>query len=340
MCTEALLTRPDFAGSLVERTHISDPISGGAKMKLIAAVLVAMGCFSVAGNTTNGVTEENDMLRIEKTDRIGRKIENEYFIADLSHRTIQGKEEDSGTLRALTYKQFGVTLLRTRNRMHWAPNLQREGASSYRGIGTWHPVQEFREERQGETYIHRREGYLAEYPEVKIEAEYRFFAKVPYFLFWSRLTVEKPLVVTLLRNNEMTMDQFFTHLAWPGRNDRQHITTFDERKPLLEKEPIAPDAPWLVFLNLEKGYGYGFVMLDYQATRSANPDIGISDGAENGKYWSRHIIVREPTRIEPGDRFEERTAYVLFRCTKDQPLREFFQWQKQIQSKFGRAGKQ
>ncbi len=304
--------------------------------RLIAAVLIALLGFLAV----DGVADGADTLRIEKTDRVGRKIENEHFIADLSHRTIQGKEEDSGTLRALTYKKFGVTLLRTRNRMHWAPNLQRVGAQGYKGIGTWDPVQEFREERQGDTYIHRREGYLAEYPEVKIEAEYRFFAGVPYFIFWSRMTVEKPLVVTLLRNNEMTMDQFFTHLAWPGRNSRQHITTFDERKPLLEKEPIAAEAPWLAFLNLDKGYGYGFVMLDYKATRSANPDTGISDGAENGKYWSRHIVVREPKQIETGDRFEERTAYVLFPCTKDQPLREFFQWQKQIQSKFGKAGKQ
>lgn len=297
-------------------------------MKWMAVVLVILG-----------VAADADKLRIEKTDRVGREIENEYFIADLSHRTIQDKEEDSGTLRGLTYKKFGVTLLRTRNRMHWAPNLQRVGVQGYKGIGTWHPVQEFREEQRGEIYIHRRAGYLADYPEVKIEAEYQFFAGVPYFLFWSRLTVEKPLVVTLLRNNEMTMDQFFTHLAWPGRDGRQHITTFDERKPLLEKEPIAADAPWLAFLNLDKGYGYGFVMLDYEATRSANPDIGISDGAENGKYWSRHIIVRAPTQLEPGDRFEERTAYVLFSVTKDEPLREFFQWQKQIRSKFGKAGK-
>jgi hypothetical protein len=102
---------------------------------------------------------------------------------------------------------------------------------------------------------------------------------------------------------------------------------------------MAADAPWLAFLNLDKGYGYGFVLLDYKATRTANSDIGISDGADNGKYWSRHIIVRQPTQIEPGDRFEERTAYVLFSCAKGAPLREFFQLQKQIQSKFGKAGK-
>jgi hypothetical protein len=297
-------------------------------MRWIAAVLIVIGVATGA-----------DTLRIDQTDRVGRRIENEYFIADLSHRTIEGKEEDSGTLRALTYKPFGVTLLRTRNRMHWAPNLQRAGAQGYRGIGTWHPVQEFREERKGEEYIHARSGYLADYPEVKIEAEYRFFAGVPYFLFSSRLTVEQPLSVTLLRNNEMTMDQFFTHLAWPGRDGRRHLTTFDERKPLLEKEPISADAPWVAFLNLEKGYGYGFVTLDYQATRSANPDTGISDGAENGKYWSRRIIINEPTRILPGDRFEERTAYVLFRCAKDEPLREFFEWRKKIHGRFGGPGK-
>lgn len=124
-------------------------------MKWIVIVLVTLGCLAAgARDAADGVAAQADKLRIEKTDRVGRKIENEYFIADLSHRAIQDKEEDSGTLRALTYKQFGVTLLRTRNRMHWAPNLQRAGAQGYKGIGTWHPVQVFREERQGETYIH------------------------------------------------------------------------------------------------------------------------------------------------------------------------------------------
>ena len=96
------------------------------------------------------------------------------------------------------------------------------------------------------------------------------------------MTVEKPLVVTLLRNNEMTMDQFFTHLAWPGRDGRLHMTTFDDRKPLLQKEPIAADAPWLAFLNLEKGYGYGFVMLDYKATGTPIPTLASPTAQRTG----------------------------------------------------------
>lgn len=278
-----------------------------------------------------------ESLRVEKTGRVGRRIENEHFVADLSPRTVQDKQEDSGTLRALTYKPFAVTLLRTRNRMHWAPNLQRVGARGYKGIGTWDPVQEFREEQKGGVYIHHRQGYLAEYPEVKFEAEYRFLDGVPYFLFWSRMTVEKPLAVTLLRNNEMTMDQFFTHVAWPARDGRQHVTTFEERKPLLEKEPIAAGAPWTAFLNLDKGYGYGFVNLEYSATKTTNPQIRISDGADNGKYWSRVIVGGAETELRAGDRFEERTAFVLFRCSPERPLDEFFDWQKKIRSRHGRA---
>lgn len=273
-----------------------------------------------------------DTLRIEKTDRVGRKIENEYFIADLSYRVVQGQQEDSGTLRALTYKPFGVTLLRARNRMHWAPNLQRVGAPGYKGLGTWTPVQTFREEEKDGVYLHRRAGHLADYPEVRMEAEYRFMPGVPYFLFWSRMTVEQPLVVTLVRNNEMTMDAFFTHLAWPTRNGGRHVTTFDDRRPLIQTEPIPFDAPWVVFLNLEKGYGYGFVMLDVKQSKTVNAGLGISDGADNGKYWSRRLIGQE-TALVPGDYFEERMAYVLFRTSKDKPLDEFFQREKEIRAR-------
>lgn len=278
-----------------------------------------------------GVTLAADTLKIEKADRVGRKIENEFFIADLSHRIVQGQEEDSGTLRALTYKPFGVTFVRLRNRMHWAPNLQRVGAPGYKGLGTWNPVQTVREDHRNGSYIHRREGYLADYPEVKMEAEYRFMPGVPYFVFFSRMTVEKPLEVSLVRNNEMTMDAFFTHVAWPARDGTRHLTTFDDRRPILQKDPIVFDVPWVAFLNLERGYGYGFVALEVEQSKTANAGLGISDGADNGKYWSRRLIGQN-TPLAPGDYFEERTAYVLFRTSKDKPLDEFFQREKEIRA--------
>ena len=68
-------------------------------------------------------------LRVDKPDPIGRRVENAFYIADLSHRTINGRDEDSGTLRALTFKEFGVTLFRdpSNGRMHKGPSIQRAG---------------------------------------------------------------------------------------------------------------------------------------------------------------------------------------------------------------------
>jgi len=277
-------------------------------------------------------------LRVDKTDPIGRRIENAFYIADLSHRTINGSDEDSGTLRALTLKDFDVTLFRdpSNGRMHKGPSFQRAGARSYKDIGSWTPVQSFREEQKGGTYIHHREGYFADYPEVKIEVEYRFFADAPYFIVADSMTVEKPLKAALVRNNEMTMNLFFTHLAWPGRDGAMRIVSLDERKPILEKEPIPADVPWLAFVNLDKGYGYGFVMLESEASKTANADTTISDGVRSGtttlsgRYWSRHLISGKEVDLVPGDKFRELTAYVLFKCSKERPVSELLEWAKKI----------
>ncbi len=296
-------------------------------------------------------------LRVEKTGRVGRKIETEYLVADLSQRVINGKQEDSGTLRALTFKPSGVTLFRhpANGRMHKGASLQRAGAPGYKDLGTWDPVQEIREEETGGVYMHHRAGYFADYPEVKMEVDYSFFADAPYFLVMTRMTVEKPITVVLVRNNEMTMNLFFTHVAWPGRDGQTHIATFEERRPLLQKEPLSAEIPWLAFLNLDKGFGYGYVMVDSTNSKTVNPGTSISDGVwaraemeqrfaeglgtANGKYWSRHMISGRETPLVPGDRFEERSAYVLFKCSKDQPLSELFDWQKKILAKFGSAAK-
>jgi hypothetical protein len=290
---------------------------------VILVALAGMGCVEV--------------LDIQKTDRVGRKIENRYLIADLSSRMLDGAKEDGGALRGLTYKPLGVTLLRTQHavRMHWAPNLRRPDAPLFKGLGAWEPVQEFREEQKDGVYIHHREGHLQDFPEVKMETEYRFYPGVPYFLFWSRMTVEKQLQVVAVRNNEMTMDHFFTHVAWPDRNGKLRVATFDESAAILAKEPVAADAPWMAFLNLEKGYGYGYVTLDYKTTKSVDSRMNVSSATNNGgKLWSRIVITGKQTQLDPGDRFEERSAYVLFHSSRDEPVQEFLAWRKKIQRKF------
>ncbi|MFN7925693.1 MAG: hypothetical protein U0Q16_36675 [Bryobacteraceae bacterium] len=266
-------------------------------------------------------------LDLRPTDRVGFTVENGIFLADLSKRIVNGQEEDSGTLRALTFKPLNVTLRRTQNRMHWAPSFQRIGARGYTSIAMWHPVQQHARREVDGAIIATREGYHALYPEIRLSAEYKFFPHVPYFLFQASMTVEKPIQMFWLRGQEMTMDEFFTHVAWPGRDGKPRIATFDERKAILEREPIPVDAPWVAFLNEPMGYGFGAVSLAFRGSTLANAGVHINDGANNGKYWDRYLIGQKETALTPGDRYEEKTAYVLFRR-----LEEFLDQEKKLRN--------
>lgn len=270
-------------------------------------------------------------LRMQQTDEVGFLIENDVFLADHSSQIYQEQPEDSGTLRGLEYRRVPVRLERQPNRMHWAPSFQRAGAKAYTSIATWWPVQRHLGEKSPGLFTFLREGHHQLYPEIRLKAEYRYFAFVPYFLFRATMTVQKPIEMHWLRNQEMTMDDLFTHAAFP-QDGKPVVVTFAERKPLLEKNPLPVDLPWIAFLNLEKGYGYGAVVLRHQASRTAGAKMSINDGARNGRYWDRRLIDQRTTRLQPGDTFEEETAYVLFRCTREAPLAEFFDWEQRIRN--------
>lgn len=279
---------------------------------------------SVKANQSRTIqVEPGAPLRVERPDPVGFRVENGVFLADHSSRTVNGELEDSGTLRALTFKPAGVTLLRTQNRMHWAPSFQRVGARGYTSIAMWHPVQQHSLDVKDGVLTMTRTGHHALYPEIHLWAEYRYFAHLPYFLFRARMRITQALDMFWLRAQEMTMDDLFTHVAWPG-----HLSTFGERG----SKPLAVDVPWVAFLNIAKGYGFGAVSLNYRATTTANAHTSINDGANNGKYWDRHLVSRANTRLNPGDEYEEETAYVLFRCTAAEPLKEFLLWERRIRN--------
>lgn len=261
-------------------------------------------------------------VSVTPTSQVGLLAENAVLRANLDMRVTAAGPEDSGTVRALTYKPAGVTLLRTQNRMHWAPSFQREGVRGYTSIATWSPVQEHRREMvDGALFTHRKGSHTL-YPEIAIEAAYRFFPGVPYFEFESTLSIVKPIDIYWLRNQEMTMDQFFTHAAWPG-----HYHSFEELPSVLEKSPLAKDIPWLAFFHPAKGYGFGAVVLGYEATTETNPDTRIADGAGNGKYWYRQVIAQKTTPLKPGDRVYERTVFLLASS-----LEEFQLWERKLRN--------
>jgi hypothetical protein len=272
-------------------------------------------------------------LSVQLTNEAGCKVENDYFIADMTPRVVAGRQEDSGTLRALTIKFAGITLLRTQNRMHWAPSFQRAGAKGYTSIATWHPVQEVVRDVKPGRFTITRKGHHQDYPEIRLEATYEFLDGVPYFLFSSVMEIEKPLEIYWLRNQEMTMDAFFTHVAWPDEDGKPVLTAFENRQRFLDGQPLPPDLPWICFLNLDKGYGFGAVVLEYSATTTAGAKTQINDGQGNGKYWDRHLVSQANTRLTPGDRYTERTAYLVVKTSRVLPLADFLSWEGKIRVK-------
>ncbi|MEZ5399598.1 MAG: hypothetical protein R2729_07995 [Bryobacteraceae bacterium] len=307
----------------IERRREPVTVEIGGKERV---VYVSIG----AGKTRTfrpGQLRHGDTIDIRPTDPVGFTVENSVYLADLSKRLVGDKPEDSGTLRALTYKRAGVTLKRTQNRMHWAPSFQRAGARGYTSIAMWDPVQEHSRDEVDGMVRFRRAGWHPLYPELALEAEYRFFPHVPYFLFSATVKVVKPIEMYWLRGQEMTMDALFTHAAWPGADGKAVVAAFDERAEAVARNPLAVDMPWIVFLNRERGYAFGAVTLGYEATTVANAKMSINDGANNGKYWDRYYVGQTATTLRPGDRYHERTAYVLAR-----DLDEFLAWEKKLRN--------
>jgi hypothetical protein len=282
-------------------------------------------------------------LKVSQETRVGWAVENEHYKADAGLRSIKGQDEDSGQIQALTLNCCGVTLLRSGGgRMHWGPNFRRTGAPSYRTIGNWEPVQSIERVKGPVVCESRRSGFHAEYPEIKLDAVYRFFAFVPYFRFRSEMLMSEALDLFLLRNDEMTMDAFFTHVAWPGKTAASPVqsATLEEREKTLEKQPIPADAPWICFYNGDKGYGYGSVRLHFDNRNTGgkpsplyHPYTKISDGAGGGRYWNRRLIDEHDTRVPAGSRYLEDNAYVVFRLRAGPPaqaLGEFLEWEKKL----------
>ena len=264
-----------------------------------------------------------EALKVDQTGPAGFKVENSVFAADASMRVVNGVEEDSGMVRALLYKPAGATILRTQNRMHWAPSFQRAGARGYTSMAMWSPVPQVHREMGVGWFTAQREGSHPLYPEIRLWSEYRFFAHVPYFLFEAKLDIVSPIEMFWLRGQEMTMDDLFTHLVAPDEQGRPQLLTFDKKKPL-------PAGSWIAFVNLDKGYGIGAVPLAWSATTKVNPHLSLDDGANNGKYWDRHIISRVNTPLAPGERFSEHTAFVLFRPRPGAPAAEFLDWRDRL----------
>lgn len=280
-----------------------------------------------------GSSEPVTDLKITGQGR-GLLVENSFYKADLTRSELsEGKNHDSGQLRELFVKLgFDVLLVRNSNRIHWAPNFQKKGAEEYSTIAGWdnpdyHWV-------QGPYLLFtQRRGPAPNHPEIHLLAQYFFYAGLPYFKFYSDMEMVENVWLTLLRNDEMTMDSLFTNVAYKKTSGEIMDLTFARREDVLKKDPVENTAPWLCFYNSEKGYGYGSIRLKYDisdkngfSSPTYQAHTKISDGAGGGKYWNRRLIHDYPLFVPQGSRYREENAYLVFKMHPDDPFKEIKYW--------------
>jgi len=135
--------------------------------------------------------------------------------------------------------------------------------------------------------------------------------------------------LSLLRNDEMTMDSLFTNVAYQKKSGEVMDLTFGKRYKVLEVDPIEADAPWLCFYNREKGYAFGSIRLKYDnsdkndhMSPTYQAHTKISDGAGWGKYWNRRLVHEYPTFAPAGSRYVEENAYLVFKIQKGDPFKD------------------
>jgi hypothetical protein len=262
-------------------------------------------------------------------------VENNYYRANLTKSNQnEAKSHDSGQLRELQIKmEFNQLLCRTENRMHWAPNFQKQGLEYYNTIAGWDKPQIY-EFNEGPYLIftHRKEK-APDHPEILLTANYSFYAGLPYFKFYSSLDIVEDITLILLRNDEMTMDSLFTHIAYQNNSGNIIDLPFSERYAELDENPIENNSPWLCFYNDDQGYAFASIRIKYDNTNDSglpsptySPHTKISDGAEGGKYWNRILIQGHPVVAPKGSCYVEVNAYLVFEINKEDKFKEIVEW--------------
>lgn len=274
-------------------------------------------------------------------DALELRVENEFFIADLTLSTAsEGKRHRSGQLRELFIKSgFNQLLSRGENRMHWAPNFQRAGVEEYRTIAGWESPRLATLDQGPYLVQTKRQDVAPGHPEILLSAAYKFYARMPYFKFISTMEINSEMSLVLLRNDEMTMDSLFTHVAFQRPGGELVDLPLAERYTVLDRQPIEHDASWLCFYHHEKGYAFGSIRLREDNTNSFGspsptfePHTKISDGANGGKYWNRRLVNERATILPTGSRYAEENAYLVFKIENGDRLAAIKYWAERLRN--------
>lgn len=247
-------------------------------------------------------------------------VENNYFIANFERTDDNPKKGlHSGQLASILIKNNDVILKRNNINIHWSPNFKKDGFD-YKTFA--HLNSKYTKITQRNSYLFEivKAGYVNNYEEIDLFGQYNFFAGLPYFIYASTMSFNKDVKLSLLRNDEMTMDSLFTHLVYPDSLGKMtEMSLYNTIKfDSLTKTPLAHDIGWLGFINKSNGYGLICIRLSYdnkniQGKESPlyRPHTKISQSNGNGRYWNRRLIHEQNTLIPKGSMYYEQNAYLV-----------------------------
>jgi hypothetical protein len=249
-------------------------------------------------------------------------IENNFFRADLSKDvSVEPQSHDSGQIRVLLIKMGIDQLLKNvEDRLHWAPNFKRPELEYYTTIAHWDSPAVYDLQKGSYRIQTTRQDLAPDHPEISLTAVYQFYMDLPYFKFYSEMQMVKDVWLELLRNDEMTMDSMFTHLAFQRPCGEIVDVAFSEREGLLQNQPIENKSPWICFYNRNKGFAFGSIRLRYNISNqfgepspTYQPHTQIGEWLGGIKYWNRRLIHDHLTFVPRGSRYIEENAYLVFR---------------------------
>jgi hypothetical protein len=262
-------------------------------------------------------------------------VENTFFRADLSRNTlIEPQSYESGQIRELLIKiGFDRLLTNAEDRLHWAPNFKRPELEWYTTIAHWDSPAVY--DLQKGPYLIKtiREDLAPDHPEIFLTAVYQFYENLPYFKFYSEMRMVEDVWLELLRNDEMTMDSMFTHLAFKRPTGEIVDVAFSDKNKILKKEPIENKGPWICFYNNQQGFAFGSIRIRYNNLNQFGgisplyqPHTQIGEWLGGIKYWNRRLIHDHLTFVPKGSRYIEENAYLVFKIGENDRFEKIKYW--------------
>ena len=296
---------------------------------------------SVEANSTkilelNFAEEENREIRqpyIELSNK-GHAVENKIYKINFS----TDNDSRGGQIDGILLKNFKNRLLkRTHIAMHWAPNFAKTDIDGYYNLEDLSSTSNSIVEKGTYLISKTRSGKVDEVPEIFVESNYFFYADLPFFISQSVINMQDTVSLSLLRNDEMTMDSLFTHVSFQKRDGTiSSLRLYHDELDSLEKNPIPDDSGFVAFYNNKLGYGLASIRLTYENTDinglpspTHKPHTKISKSRGNGRYWNR-VLLDSNTIVPKGSKYFEKNAYLIFKVGEEVPEKEILYYSDRL----------